>query len=148
MKIYLAFLLLLFSTLSFSQNTLTLGEKNSPKVSIEDVSWISGYWIGEALGGKIEEVWTEPLGGSMMGSFKLVVDFVVFSFNKKHICSVIFSDAFLRTCQDGIVIVSGTSWYCFETLSSVWSRCWPFLVWENSSFLLSSLELWTYNSEE
>ena len=29
-------------------------------------------WTGAALGGQVEEIWSEPLGESMMGSFKLV----------------------------------------------------------------------------
>nr|WP_299523599.1 DUF6265 family protein [uncultured Lutibacter sp.] len=35
---------------------------------------MSGHWEGTAFGGLTEEVWTSPLGGSMMGSFKLVAD--------------------------------------------------------------------------
>jgi hypothetical protein len=38
------------------------------------VDWIAGHWQGEAFGGIAEEIWTAPLGGSMMGSFKLVID--------------------------------------------------------------------------
>ncbi|WP_025742613.1 DUF6265 family protein [Aquimarina pacifica] len=46
----------------------------SPKATLQDVSWISGYWRGEAFGGIIEEIWSDPLGDSMMFSFKLVID--------------------------------------------------------------------------
>ena len=46
----------------------------SPKAHISDVSWISGTWKGEAFGGKTEEIWSEPMGNSMMASFKLVAD--------------------------------------------------------------------------
>ena len=46
----------------------------SPKATLEDVSWISGYWRGEALNGEVEEIWSSPLGNSMVASFKLVVD--------------------------------------------------------------------------
>ena len=42
--------------------------------SMEDFRWISGHWTGEALGGKFEETWSPPLGGEMMGMFKLVKD--------------------------------------------------------------------------
>lgn len=57
------------------ENTLKYSEnESSPKAKLQDVAWISGHWIGEAMGGQVEEVWTPPLGGSMMGSFKLVVD--------------------------------------------------------------------------
>ncbi len=47
---------------------------NSPKASLQEISWISGYWRGEAFGGTTEEIWSDPLGNSMMFSFKLVVD--------------------------------------------------------------------------
>jgi len=59
---------------SFS-NTMTLaqGEK-SPDATLEDIAWIQGHWRGEAFGGITEEIWTPPLGGSMMCAYKLVVD--------------------------------------------------------------------------
>ncbi|GGX12324.1 DUF6265 family protein [Aquimarina muelleri] len=46
----------------------------SPNATLEDLSWISGYWRGEAFGGITEEIWSDPLGNSMMFSFKLVVN--------------------------------------------------------------------------
>ena len=42
--------------------------------SIDDFAWLAGHWRGEGLGGVCEEVWSEPLAGTMMGSFRLVVD--------------------------------------------------------------------------
>ncbi len=47
---------------------------SSPPATIEDVAWIAGHWRGEAFGGVVEEIWSPPLGDSMMASFKLVVD--------------------------------------------------------------------------
>jgi len=44
------------------------------QANISDVAWIAGHWRGEALGGVVEELWSPSLGGSMMGSFKLVSD--------------------------------------------------------------------------
>lgn len=46
----------------------------SPNATLKDLSWISGYWRGEAFGGITEEIWSDPLGNSMMFSFKLVVN--------------------------------------------------------------------------
>lgn len=46
----------------------------SPEVSIDDFTWLAGYWRGEGLGGVCEEIWSQPLAGTMMGSFRLVVD--------------------------------------------------------------------------
>ena len=58
-----------------SENTITLDSGNSsPKASINDVEWITGHWKGKAFGGEVEEIWTPPLGGSMMCAFKSVVD--------------------------------------------------------------------------
>lgn len=75
MKKYLAFLFLIVSFLTYAQNTLKFDSSNGiTKANIQDVSWIAGHWTGEAFGGTTEEVWTAPLGGSMMGSFKMVVD--------------------------------------------------------------------------
>lgn len=77
---YLLISLLFFFLLStgFSQekkHTLVLPEgASSPEASLEDYAWIASHWQGEAFGGITEEVWTAPLGGSMMGSFKLVAD--------------------------------------------------------------------------
>jgi len=47
-------------------------KKLEPK--LENISWISGNWKGEAFGGITEENWSEPLGDSMMATFKLVTD--------------------------------------------------------------------------
>lgn len=46
----------------------------SPKATIEDIAWLAGHWQGEAFGGIVEELWSPPLGGTMMGAFKLVAD--------------------------------------------------------------------------
>lgn len=44
----------------------------SPK--LENIAWIAGTWHGEAFGGQTEEIWSEPSGGSMMATFKLIND--------------------------------------------------------------------------
>lgn len=57
------------------ENTLHFDETTgSPKADLSAVAWISGHWRGEALGGVTEEIWTPPLGGSMMAAFKLSVN--------------------------------------------------------------------------
>ncbi|MFI1745511.1 DUF6265 family protein [Thalassobellus sediminis] len=60
--------LLLPSSLVFSQNDNTIEPK------LENISWISGNWKGEAFGGITEENWSKPSGGSMMATFKLIID--------------------------------------------------------------------------
>jgi hypothetical protein len=42
--------------------------------SIEDFAWLAGHWRGEGFGGVCEEVWSAPLAGTMMGTFRLVRD--------------------------------------------------------------------------
>lgn len=48
------------------------GQSSSP--TIEDFVWMAGHWRGEGFGGQVEEVWSRPLGGTMMGTFRLVQD--------------------------------------------------------------------------
>jgi hypothetical protein len=44
---------------------------------IESASWLAGRWIGEGLGGQIEETWSTPASGQMVGHFRLVRNGVV-----------------------------------------------------------------------
>ncbi len=74
-KITLILFLIAFSNCKGQENTLQLTESSaSPNAKLEDVSWIQGHWKGEAFGGITEEIWSPPLGDSMMFSFKLVAD--------------------------------------------------------------------------
>lgn len=58
-----------------AQNTLKFdSEKGSSPATLQDISWISGYWKGEGLGGITEEFWSPPVGNSMMCTFKLIID--------------------------------------------------------------------------
>jgi hypothetical protein len=42
--------------------------------SIPDIAWLAGRWIGNGLGGKMEEVWSPPAGPQMVGHFRLEQD--------------------------------------------------------------------------
>lgn len=65
-------LLLLFSFSLNAQKVMQLKEGDtSPNAYLKQVDWIEGHWRGEAFGGIAEEIWSPPLGGSMMFSFKL-----------------------------------------------------------------------------
>jgi len=79
MKQSITILILLFISISYSQtNTLKFEDHmTSPKANLSQVSWIAGHWKGEAFGGITEEIWSPPLGDSMMFSFKLVNDGIV-----------------------------------------------------------------------
>ena len=68
MKNTLCILFLCFATSIYAQNDQLLEPK------LENIAWISGNWKGEAFGGITEENWSEPSGGSMMATFKLIVD--------------------------------------------------------------------------
>lgn len=74
LTLFLSFALQCFGQDEF-ENTLQFDEvAGSPRADLSAVAWIAGHWQGEALGGVTEEVWTPPLGGSMMAAFKLSVD--------------------------------------------------------------------------
>ena len=65
---------------------MTLEEgATSPKAKLEEIAWMEGHWKGEAFGGITEEIWSPPLGGSMLFSFKLVVDGEVSFYELGHI---------------------------------------------------------------
>lgn len=81
-----AILLLCFSVSCFAQNTVSFSENDiSPKATLEDVSWVTGHWKGEAFGGIAEEIWSPPLGDSMMFVFKLVTEGKVQFYEVGHI---------------------------------------------------------------
>lgn len=71
------FVSLPFSTLAqdkFSNTLFYNDSAGSPNATLTATAWLAGHWRGEAFGGITEEIWTPPLGGSMMGVFKLVSD--------------------------------------------------------------------------
>ncbi|MFK7814244.1 MAG: DUF6265 family protein [Maribacter sp.] len=85
MKLFV-FTILLITISCKAQNTMTLKEgETSPKTALEEISWMEGHWKGEAFGGITEEIWGPPLGGSMMFSFKLVLDGEVNFYELGHI---------------------------------------------------------------
>ncbi len=69
-----------------AQNTKSFTEGGkSPEATLDDVSWIAGHWKGEAFGGIAEEIWSPPLGDSMMFVFKLVSEGKVQFYEVGHI---------------------------------------------------------------
>lgn len=58
---------------AITDNTLRLAEGvTAPPASLDSLAWMAGLWAGEGLGGKVEESWTPPSAGSMIGTFKLI----------------------------------------------------------------------------
>lgn len=41
------------------------------RASIADAAWLTGVWEGEGMGGRVQEAWSRPAGGQMMGHFAL-----------------------------------------------------------------------------
>lgn len=57
--------------LLLAQNTIRLQEGvASPKAFVEELAWLEGHWLAEALGGTAEEIWAAPKAGAMMGMFR------------------------------------------------------------------------------
>jgi hypothetical protein len=85
MKSILLFTLLVTFSVA-AQNTVSLPEGvPSPKADLSQISWMAGHWKGEAFGGITEEIWSPPLGGSMMCVFKLVSEGAVKFYEICHI---------------------------------------------------------------
>ena len=56
-----------------TENTLKLDPgKSGTAAKIDDMRWLAGTWRGPGLGGVAEEIWSEPVGGVMMGSFRML----------------------------------------------------------------------------
>ncbi len=82
----LLFLLLMGTGIVSAQKTMQLSEgQESPTASLKEVAWIEGHWSGEAFGGTAEEIWSAPLGDSMMFVFRLVNDNKVSFYEVGHI---------------------------------------------------------------
>ena len=54
-------------------HTLALDPEGKMRAAtVADVGWLTGQWRGEGFGGTVEEIWAAPLGGAMVGMFRLV----------------------------------------------------------------------------
>ena len=57
---------------AYTEHTLRLDDPaRRPAATIDDFAWLAGHWRGEGLGGTIDEVWSPPLGPTMICAFKL-----------------------------------------------------------------------------
>lgn len=64
--------LFLFSLSLFYFYPALIAQENT--YSLSELSFLSGHWTGEAFGGTVEEVWSEPSANAMMGMFRLQFD--------------------------------------------------------------------------
>ena len=61
------------SQVANTRNTVRLAEgSKSPAVTIGQFSWLTGYWVGDGFGGVGEEMWSQPLANTMVGTFRLI----------------------------------------------------------------------------
>lgn len=55
-----------------TEHTFRLAEgEQPPAATLDDAAMLVGNWAGTAFGERMEETWSAPSGGSMIGSFKL-----------------------------------------------------------------------------
>lgn len=64
----------LVTVMCFLLSLCLWSQEKTLEPKLENIKWISGNWKGEAFGGQVEEIWSEPSGGSMMATFKLIND--------------------------------------------------------------------------
>lgn len=58
----------------FTALVIALMSVSVQAATIEDAAWLAGRWTGTGLGGQLEEVWSPPAGGQMVGHFRLLQD--------------------------------------------------------------------------
>ena len=62
-----------FIALSFWLVT-TAGDAQVPPKEIKDLGFMAGKWVTHSAWGDMEENWSEPMGNSMMCSYRCVKD--------------------------------------------------------------------------
>lgn len=73
-------LVLLAATPLFGQEKLTehtlapTPNAQRPKATLADMAWLTGHWTGTALGGFVEEIWSDARGAAMMGMYRHLKD--------------------------------------------------------------------------
>ena len=56
-----------------TENTLRLADPSrAVTADLDELAWLAGFWRGEGFGGVVEEAWTPPSAGTMVGTFKLI----------------------------------------------------------------------------
>jgi hypothetical protein len=78
MRRLLAAALLAIATTALAQNSAPASAKPeaaarppAPAARIAQVAWLTGYWVGEGLGGTVEDVFLPPRAGVLLGAFRL-----------------------------------------------------------------------------
>jgi len=56
-----------------TEHTLKLTEGGtSPPAKVTDFAWLEGHWQAEGFGGMVDEIWSPPAAGTMVGLYRLV----------------------------------------------------------------------------
>lgn len=77
LSVVLRFIFLVSATAqeSLTENTFNRGKDGKVgKANIDLLKPIAGHWKGEAMGGIIEEIWSPPQHGEMLGMLRLIID--------------------------------------------------------------------------
>lgn len=45
-----------------------------PTATLADAAWLEGDWRGRGLGADVQDLWTAPMGGAMLGASRVVRD--------------------------------------------------------------------------
>jgi hypothetical protein len=63
----------LLAQVPHTENTLRLEPgAASPPARVDDFGFLQGRWVGEGLGGAVDELWSRPAAGTMVGAFRLI----------------------------------------------------------------------------
>lgn len=61
--------------LTSAQEVLTLAENATPATgNIQQLKWLTGYWVGTGLGGDCDELWTPGLDNTLHGIFRYAAE--------------------------------------------------------------------------
>lgn len=56
-------------------HTMKLAKDVKPSdAPLSEFAWLQGNWHGEGLGANCDEMWSSPVGGCMLGTFRMVKD--------------------------------------------------------------------------
>jgi hypothetical protein len=72
MKKTLALTLTVVGLAVLAWSGLPLRAQEGGRATLADLAWMKGSWRGEAFGGTVEEIWSAPKSGGMMGMFRLI----------------------------------------------------------------------------
>ena len=59
----------------FAQRARTIDAADVPDrplATLEDAAWLEGDWRGTGLGADVQDIWTAPMGGAMLGASRVV----------------------------------------------------------------------------